>query len=208
MKQIISILVLICMFGCVSLPETLKKKASSDLSILAVSISLQAPIALFSKDASDVLFVKLANPKDKKSVAKVIPSNFAADSYVYLVNAEPGTYTVILAGAEKQNQNDTPVVHYLNNETIEKIKINVNKNELVYGGKFVLNSSQEDAAWGKVDKANRDQKLISSNDTDFSRALLYASWLDKVESNDVGKQNFLEKAKKVFAESEWASIVK
>ncbi|MCG6167858.1 hypothetical protein [Leptospira sanjuanensis] len=208
MKQIISILALIGTLGCVSLPESLKKKASADQSILAVSISLQAPIAFFSKDASDVLFVKLANPKDKKSVAKIIPSNFSADGYVYLVNAEPGTYTVILAGAEKQNQNDTPVIHYLNNETIEKIKINVNKNELVYGGKFTLNSSQEDTAWGRVDKTNRDRMLTSSSGGDFSRALLYASWLDKAELNDEGKQSFLAKAKEIFAESEWASIVK
>ncbi|WP_078127939.1 hypothetical protein [Leptospira alexanderi] len=56
MKQIISILVLICMFGCVSLPEGLKKKSVPESSILAIAVDLKPPIGIFSQSATEVLF--------------------------------------------------------------------------------------------------------------------------------------------------------
>ncbi|TGK14321.1 hypothetical protein [Leptospira stimsonii] len=208
MKKLISFLILMTAISCVSLPETLKKKGSADLSIIAISFVLQAPIAFFSKDASEVLFVKLADPKDKKATPKVFQSNFTANGYVYLINAEPGTYTVILAGAAKQNQNDTPVIHYLDNESIAKISIKVNKNEFVYAGRFTTSSSQDDVAWSRVDAGNRTHSLSSTDNSTYARSLLYAGFLQKVESTDADKQRLIGKAKEVFNESEWASIIK
>ncbi|MBM9501841.1 hypothetical protein JWG44_16420 [Leptospira sp. 201903071] len=208
MKRFIVFLTLMTMVGCVSLPETLKKKGSADLSIIAISFVLQAPVAFFSKDASEVLFVKLADPKEKKATPKIFQSNFAANGYVYLINAEPGTYTVLLAGAAKQNQNDTPVIHYLDKDSIAKITIKVNKNEFVYAGKFTTNSSQDDLAWSRVDSGNRAHTLTSTAESTYAQSLLYAGSLQKSESSDADKQNLLAKAKEIFNESDWISIIK
>ncbi|EKR72930.1 hypothetical protein MAL08_09820 [Leptospira noguchii] len=210
MKQVITMIALITIVGCVSLPENLKKKSSPNSSILAISLNLKPPIGIFGKDATEIVFIKQADSKQKNSVSKLIQSNFSANGYVYLLNAEPGIYSVVLAGVRPEGRGDNSSVFYLTNESIQKIKIKIDNNTLVYAGKYDIQSnvtwSEKD--WIDVPKETRNIRLQTYDGDSYFGALTYRSILENVDTSDIEKQKFLEKARNIFAESEWTTLIK
>ncbi|EMY77673.1 putative lipoprotein [Leptospira weilii serovar Ranarum str. ICFT] len=212
MKQFIALVIASIAIGCVSLPENLKKKSVPESSILAIAVDLKPPIGIFSQSATEVLFVKLPDPKDKKSVAKKIHGNFSANGYVYLINAEPGIYSILLSGKQREGGKRDSCAFLLDIDSIQKIKIKINKNEMVYAGKYVIQSRTSlvggEADWANIPKENLNDELNIFDGDSYSGDFRYPASLEKVESDAADKQKFLEKAKAIFSESEWISLVK
>jgi hypothetical protein len=66
----------------------------ADSAIVGVRVATTAPLGLGSQDAEQVYFVRM-DASGKFSGEQVIPSNYASDGYVFLLNAEPGTYAAV-----------------------------------------------------------------------------------------------------------------
>ena len=69
---------------------------SPDSAMIGVRVALSESFGLFETPCEQVYFVRM---DDNGSFAEdqVIPSNFTTDGYVFLMNAEPGTYAAIAA---------------------------------------------------------------------------------------------------------------
>jgi hypothetical protein len=68
---------------------------SPELGGLAIRVKTRAPVRIISQRAEQVLFVRLAGPGGSVLAGEPMPSNYAKDGYLYLLNAPPGAYVAV-----------------------------------------------------------------------------------------------------------------
>ena len=68
-------------------------------SVVAVRVAISEAFGLVETDSEQVYFVRM-DESGKFSEDQVIPSNYATGGYVFLMNAEPGTYAAVAASKE------------------------------------------------------------------------------------------------------------
>lgn len=76
--------------------------AAADAALLGVRISIEGDFGLSKTSAEQVYFARVGESGDL-SVATLIPSNYATDGYVFLLNAVPGTYAAVVAASSTES---------------------------------------------------------------------------------------------------------
>lgn len=72
---------------------------ADDSSVVAVRVAISEGFGLVESDSEQVYFVRM-DENGQLSEDQVIPSNYATGGYVFLMNAEPGTYAAVAASKE------------------------------------------------------------------------------------------------------------
>src|SRR5262245_52144477 len=92
--------------GCVQIPKMTEPNGSA----LAVDLSLKAPLGPFSGKATQVFFARIDNA-DGILQQLIVRSNYTQGSRAYLLNARPGTY-VVVAATIQSNQNNSNTTYF------------------------------------------------------------------------------------------------
>jgi len=121
--------------------------ADSTLGGIAVSIKLKGPTMLsVSSHATAAFFVKAGESTDVFHSTEFLPSNYAEDDQVYLLNVEPGKYVLIGAFTPKQegapNAPELPSANtYFDQATIKATEVTVEAGRFAFMGDIVAKTS-------------------------------------------------------------------
>lgn len=196
-----SVLALVSWVGCVTpMPESIKTPVDKNSVLIGVSVTQEAPIAMFSSDPDKVLFLKLTDPKILKGT--IIESSYAKSGNIYLANVEPGTY--VLIGAFWEKSNGTTSVRYssIYDEAIAKAtQVEAKPGQFAYMGKLLVKDDTESTKQGV-------STFDSLMNTMVNNSVVYFGKLKKIDRSEESRSQFLQSAKLDFKGTPWIDILK
>lgn len=225
MKQIYVILSVLLIAGCAAMP--VPKMADSQTSIIGIQIETQAPVGIFSNKPDVAYFVKIDNEGDI-SQNQVIPSNFAKDGRIYLLNARPGRYAVVAVFRSQSGVPFAPAPQpgvsvsvtvgktgyttYFSKELIEATKVNVVPGEVIFMGSYVVKQSVglEDAE--PIQNHYANLLAPGSSKSGFGHLLSgdyhYRGMTGEARRDSDARTEFIKRARGDLAEGGWGPILK
>lgn len=125
--------------GCASLPPA-SPPASENSSALGMFVEVRVS-GLATYRADTVYFIKRC-PASGPCDDRLIPSNYAKDGRVYLLNAEPGEYRAVLAAFESGVPGDRSIYFaYFPESLVARSATAIESKGLVYAGRYKLFAS-------------------------------------------------------------------
>ena len=196
-------------------------------SAIGIQVETQAPVGIFSHKPDRIFFVRIDGEGNIEQ-NQVIPSNFAKDGRIYLLNAKPGKYAAVAAFRSQAGSPFAPAPQpgvsvsvsvgktgyttYFSKELIEATKVDVGRGEVAFMGGYVVKQSV-----GLTDAEpiqNHYAELIApgSSKSGFGH-LLSGDWhyrgaaLEVRRDNDA-KTEFVTQSRDDLAEGGWGQIFK
>lgn len=226
MKKVCAILSVLLISGCASMP--VPRMEDPQTSVIGIQIETQAPVGIFSNKPDRVFFVRIDGESDITQ-SQVIPSNFAKDGRIYLLNAKPGKYAAVAAFRSQAGSpfgsappqpgvsfsvsiGKTGYTTYFSKELIEATKVDVAKGEIAFMGSYVVKQSV-----GLKDAEpiqNHYAKLLApgSSKSGFGHLLSgdyhYRGVVNEAKRDSDARTEFLRKAKDDLAEGGWGQLIK
>lgn len=225
MKKVYVILSVLLFTGCASMP--VPRMAEPQSSAIGIQIKTQAPIGIFSNKPDRVYFVKLDNGGGIKQ-SQIIPSNFAKDGRIYLLNAGPGKYAAIAAFRLQAGSTSAPAPQpgfsvsfsigetgyttYFSKELIEATKIDVGRGEIAFIGNYVVKQSVGLKDAEPIQNYYAELLSPGSSKSGFAHLLSgeyhYRGTLSEAKRDNNAKSEFIKRARDDLAEGGWGSIFK
>ncbi|MBI1887095.1 MAG: hypothetical protein HYS19_01780 [Nitrosomonadales bacterium] len=225
MKKAYAILFVLLVTGCASMP--VPRMEDTQTSAIGIQVEAQAPVGIFSNKPDRIFFVRIDGEGNIEQ-NQVIPSNFAKDGRIYLLNAKPGKYAAVAAFRSQAGSPFAPAPQpgisvsvsvgktgyttYFSKELIEATKVDVGHGEVTFMGSYVVKQSV-----GLTDAEpiqNHYAELIApgSSKSGFGHLLSgdyhYRGAISEAERDEDAKTQFLRKAKDDLAEGGWGQIFK
>jgi hypothetical protein len=213
---LLALLFSLLLSGCAT-PLPVPKLEQQETSGIGISVKIRTPIGWSTEEPHVVYFIKLDDKGDIQQ-RTVIPSNYAKDGRVYLLNVAPGDYAAVAAWYSKQMPSAVPVQPgfsvsfnpagaiaaggwstYFPKELIEQTRVSVGKGQFVFAGSYVLNTS----VFGKEDplQAHYAYEVIS-------RGVKWLGSIREAKYDDTARTEFLIKAREDLAEGGWTAFIK
>ncbi len=226
MKQVYVVLIILLIAGCAVQPGPVPTKpADPETSAIGIQIKIEYPVGWGSWEPTRVYFVKIDDEGDIIQ-DQVIPSNFAKDGRIYLLNAEPGKYAAVVSHISNHSGRQYPgggssatATTYFSKELIEATKVNVGLGEFAFMGSYVVKTL---AVWNWVfaDPVQYDpvqdhyrnlvrpttQYSVCSIGSDSRRC--YYGRVGEAKRDDDTRAEFISSARDDLAEGGWESILK
>jgi hypothetical protein len=209
--------------GCASVP--VPRMEDPQTSAIGIQVETQAPAGIFSHKPDRIFFVRIDGEGNIEQ-NQVIPSNFAKDGRIYLLNAKPGKYAAVaafrsqaglpLAPASQPGVSvsvtvgKTGYTTYFSKELIEATKVDVGRGEVAFMGSYVVKQSV-----GLTDAEpiqNHYAELIApgSSKSGFGHLLSgdyhYRGAISEAKRDRDTRTEFLRKSKDDLAEGGWGQI--
>ncbi len=225
MKNRYAIPFVLLVAGCAPMP--VPKMDDPQTSVVGIQVETQAPVGIFSNKPDRIFFVRIDGAGDLTQ-NQVIPSNFAKDGRIYLLNAKPGKYAAVAAFRSQAGSPFAPAPQpgvsvsvsvgktgyttYFSKELIEATKIDVGRGEFAFMGSYVVKQSV-----GLIDAEpvqNHYAELLApgSSKSGFGHLLSgdyhYRGAVNEAKRDSDARAEFLRKAKEDLAESGWGQIIK
>ncbi|HOS39718.1 MAG TPA: hypothetical protein PLG31_08290 [Spirochaetota bacterium] len=217
MKKFLPVL-LIAFAGCLTLPAHLKYPSKAGNSVLGVSITLRAPIAIFSDHPSAVYFAKIEKGETHRTAKRIFTANFVARGRAYLVDCEPGEYVAVAAYTRKQivkhkkdySKPDMTPAEYeyycalFGERIVAASRVSVGKNDFVFMGDYVVDLSVLILNTGTVDLTSANYLgLVKFPDSPYH----YLGDLKNADRGPEAAARYYRAAAQEFAESGWSPLV-
>ena len=213
LKQLLAaiIAVVTLLSGCAT-TQPIPGMSNPQSSAIAIDLTLNAPIGVFSNKPAQVYFAKIDN-QDGLLQQQVIRSNFVKDGRAYLLNARPGTYVVVgdffLPPMQVSKGTYTT---YFSKELVEQTKVTVQENDFIFIGSYVVDDS---VGLDGADEVQIHYKnILAPAETtgllgmSFSGAVHYRGTLRERKVDEQTRTEFFQKAKDDLAGSGWATRIK
>jgi hypothetical protein len=211
--------VLFFMIACASIPQNLSKPSNGNNCILGVSLSIKAPLSIFSNEPYTVYFVKIDEKGSNYNGTAIRPSNYKNGSYRYLVNAEPGKY-IIVAGTHS-DKNGSSYNTFFNKQVIDASMVVAKPGSVKFMGEIVVKTSTGIAKSGDEAQLHYYGILNSSmggEDTgigsNMASALLklatvnyYNGVLGEINRDEKTTLKFFNKTANAFKDTGWIGII-
>jgi hypothetical protein len=209
--------------GCASVPPP--KPLEKSRSIVAIEITVRTAIRFITYHPDKVYFVRVNDSDNVFLQDRVIPSNYDAGGYYYVVNARPGRYAAVATWRLRKSHPqpvpgsyapvDTTVetfTVFLSKDAIRMTEINVPPSSIVFSGSLVVDLTFS----GPDDAQSHYAKIITPRGGSDVFELLWSDEHDFVENagpykfkNDrTNEREFLADAAKIFKDTEWLDLVK
>jgi hypothetical protein len=191
------------------LPKDHNQPKDSTRSIIGISVTQRDPMRIKRK-SKKVVFLKMENSDNGEDV-KIIVSNYSKGGRIYLINADPGKYTVMAAHCAFLGYIGFTL---FSEEAVNASEIEVKPGEFAYIGKFVINNSSKLSKCDNVQEENlsrlkeiKDRKDIRKLFSSILRGSknIYRGTLKKYDKSE--KEEFLKKAKEDFKKTGWLDIL-
>lgn len=85
--------VVIGLWSCATVPRPSDPQRTG----IGISVTIRAPIAIFTRSAERIYFVRAEGGKDPYSQPNLLVSNFVRGTHVYLLDIPPGRYVAVAA---------------------------------------------------------------------------------------------------------------
>jgi hypothetical protein len=209
--------------GCASMP--VPKMTDPQASVIGIQVETRAPVGVFSHKPDAAYFVKIDGEGDVVQ-NQLIPSNFAKDGRIYLLNAKPGTYAAVAvfrsqAGAPfgsapqpgisvSLRVGKTGYTTYFSKELIEATKANVAAGEIAFMGSYVVKQSVGLADAEPIQ--NHYANLLSPGSARSGIGNLlsgdyhYRGGASEVKRDENTRKEFTKNARDDLAEGGWGSL--
>jgi hypothetical protein len=204
--------------GCADMPKA-PDPPIEEGAIIGIRITHNMPMDLFNEAAPHfVYFVRLENGNLLGD--EIIRSNYRRDDRLYLLNATPGTYVAIATSkmGPPAVQYGSAIRHttYFERYLVERTRIDVKPNAIVFMGNFEVKMSQ---GWAEGDDVQTHYRNIIAPGAPaggFLKGILQgmsgdvAFWgkMAKGDSGDQAISDFITKAGEDFSGSGWAARLK
>lgn len=225
MKEIYTILSVLFIAGCASMP--IPRMEDPQTSVIGIQIETQAPVGIFSHKPDRIFFVRIDN-EDDITQNLVIPSNFAKDGRIYLLNARPGKYAAVAAFRSQAGLPFAPAPQpgisvsvtvgktgyttYFSKELIEATKINVVPGEVVFMGSYVVKQSVGLENAEPIQNHYANLLAPGSSKSGFGHLLSgdyhYRGMTGEAKRDSDARTEFIKKARGDLAEGGWEPILK
>ena len=188
--------------SCASVPPA--PPAADSASVVGVRVTIVPPIGLFSMDSESVFFVR-ADVGDPTRQNDVLRSNYHDGDYVYLLNAQPGTYAVV--AATHSGQYGETFTTYLPEDVIQRSTVTVGRAAVAFMGEFEVKAS---LGLGEMDAAQRHYNgVIQPGEKGgfslFSTTYIYRGSLREADQSPEAWERFHTTAKGELGEHGWAA---
>lgn len=225
MKKAYAILSVLLIAGCASMP--VPKMADPQTAVVGIQIETQVPIGIFSQKPDVVYFVKIDNEGDITQ-NQVIPSNFAKDGRIYLLNARPGKYAAVAAFRSQAGSPFTPAPQpgvnvsvsigktgyttYFSKELIEATKVDVGPGEVVFMGSYIVKQSVGLTDAEPIQSHYANLLAPGSSKSGFGHLLSgdyhYRGAVGEAKRDNDARTEFIKKARDDLAEGGWGPFFK
>jgi hypothetical protein len=211
--------------GCASMP--VPKMDDPETSVIGIPVEIQAPIGIISNKAERIFFVKIEGGDDVTQ-NQAIPSNFAVDGRIYLLNAKPGKYAAVAAFRSQGvlpfapapqpgvsaslSVGKTSYTTYFSKELIDATKVDVGSGEVAFMGSYVVKTSSGLNDAEPIQSHYADLVAPGSSKSGighlFSGDYHYRGAVLEAKRDDSARTEFLRKAKDDLADGGWDQIIK
>jgi len=199
---------------------------TDDSSVVAVRVAISEGFGLVETDSEQVYFVRM-DESGQFSEDQVIPSNYASGGYVFLMNAEPGTYAAVAASKELSAPLNsgaptqpglsvgvqlfivTDALTYLPDAVVSRTIVRVEPGTAAFMGDFVLDQSNGLEGADEIQRhyfnlLQPGQEGHSSLTQFFSGAVGYRGQLKEENRGAEALSRFMKRAGSRVDEAGWA----
>lgn len=225
MKKVYAVLSVLLFSGCTSMP--VPRMEDPQTSAIGIQVETQAPVGIFSNKPDRVFFVRIDSEGDITQ-SQVIPSNFAKDGRIYLLNAKPGKYAAVAAFRSQAGSPFAPAPRpgvsvsvsvgktgyttYFSKELIEATKVDVASSEVAFMGSYVVKQSVGLKDAEPIQNHYAELLAPGSSKSGFGHLLSgdyhYRGMMGEAKRDNDAKTEFLRKSKDDLAEGGWGQIIK
>lgn len=225
MKKAYAILPVLLVVGCASMP--VPRLEDPQTSAIGIEVETQAPVGIFRNKPDRIFFVRIDGEGDITQ-NQIIPSNFARDGRIYLLNAKPGKYAAVAAFRSQAGAPFAPAPQsgvsvsvsvgktgyttYFAKELIEATKVDVGRGEVVFMGSYVVRQSVGLRDAEPIQNHYAELLAPGSSKSGIGHLLSgdyhYRGAVNEVKRDSDARTEFLRKAKDDLAEGGWGQIFK
>jgi hypothetical protein len=225
MKKAYAILFVLLVTGCASMP--VPRMEDPQASAIGIQVETQAPVGIFSNKPDRIFFVRIDGEGNIEQ-NQVVPSNFAKDGRIYLLNAKPGEYAAVAAFRSQAGSPFAPAPQpgvsvsvsvgktgyttYFSKELIEATKVDAGRGEVAFMGSYVVKQSVGLKDAEAIQNHYAELLAPGSSKSGFGHLLSgdyhYRGAVNEVKRDNDAKTEFLRKAKGDLAEGGWGQIFK
>lgn len=211
-------LALLALSACAGVPPP--RPLDSQSAAIGISVSLKAPIRLFSRAPDWIYFVKVEREEDLYTQGQQYRlSNYVEGDHVYLLNAPPGRYVAVAASYRTQTQKGATkeFTTFFSKELIKLTEVTAAPGTIVFMGKYVVNTS---AGLTDADDAQLHYfHLVAPNaligpgvtagvlSAMFSGEFFYRGMLAEGTRDKKAEDQFLGKAIEDLREGGWSAMI-
>jgi hypothetical protein len=225
MKNVYAISLVLLIAGCASVP--VPRVDDPQASVIGIQVETQAPVGIFSNKPDRIFFVRIDGEGDIMQ-NQVIPSNYAKDGRIYLLNAKPGKYAAVAAFRSQAGSPFAPAPQpgvsvsvsvgktgyttYFSKELIEATKVDVGRSEVAFMGNYVVKQSVGLKDAEPIQNHYAELLAPGSSKSGFGHLLSgdyhYRGTVNEAKRDSDARTDFLRKAKDDLAEGGWGQIIK
>lgn len=220
-------LALLALSACAGVPPP--RPLDSQSAAIGISVSLKAPIRLFSSAPDRIYFVKVEREEDLYTQGQQYTlSNYVEGDHVYLLNAPPGRYVAVAAARKQPVQRmsggtlmatgeEHEYTTFFSKEIIKLTEVTAAPGTIVFMGKYVVNTS---AGLTDADDAQLHYfHLVAPNaligpgvaagvlSAMFSGEFFYRGMLAEGTRDKQAEDQFLGKAIEDLREGAWSAMI-
>ena len=144
MKHFLILLVVLGALVLTACSVAAPKRFDAESSAIGITVESVPPSgAIFSRPLSSVTFIRLEGDGDYDYAAsfRPIPSNFVRGDQIYLLNAKPGRYAVVLG--RQFGQRGAQYTSYFPEEMLKISEVDVLPNRFVFMGEYTIDASTD-----------------------------------------------------------------
>jgi len=225
MKKAYAILFVLLVTSCASMP--VPRMEDPQTSAIGIQVETQAPVGIFSNKPDRIFFVRIDGEGGIKQ-NQAIPSNFAKDGRIYLLNAKPGKYAAVAAFRSQAGSPFSPAPQpgvsvsvsvgktgyttYFSKELIEATRVDVGRGEVAFMGSYVVKQSVGLKNAEPIQNHYAELLAPGSSKSGFGHLLSgdyhYRGAVNEARRDNDAKTEFLRKSKDDLAEGGWGQIFK
>jgi len=225
MKKAYGILVALLATGCASTP--IPRMEDPQASAIGIQVETQAPVGIFSNNPDRVFFVRI---DDEGGITQnqVIPSNYAIDGRIYLLNAKPGKYAAVAAFRSQAGSPFAPAAQpgfsvsvsvgrtgyttYFSKELIEATTVDVGRGEIAFMGSYLVRQSLGLTDADPTQSHYAELIAPGTSKSGLGRLLSgdyhYRGAIREAKRDEDTRTEFLRRSRDDLAEGGWGQIFK
>jgi len=200
--------VLLC--GCAS--EQVPSMSQPHAAVLGIDVTLRAALG-DTLNKPVVVYLAKVDTNGGLLQQQIVRTNYVKDGRAYLLNAAPGTYVAVAAySSPPMLVTTTDSITYLSKQLVEQSKTTVGEGEFAFMGSFEV----AQAVW--LDQADEVQKhyrnLLSPSGArgivglSLNQVTSYLGSAGASKDEERARNGFVQSARKDFAGSAWAALLR
>lgn len=175
---------------------------------ISVQVRPLIGLAIFTRTSQRVYFVRVDGEAGLFAQDHFILSNYSADGWVYLLDAQPGRYAAVASVSSKQGRDDVIV---FSKQLIEATVVTVSPGAMAFMGEYLVDTSYSvehaDTAQRHYLKVIRPSAIIGFTATLPTNVMFYRGSALEAKRDQATEMRFLSTAAGHLQGTEWNGLL-